>query len=269
MLLLLLASLAAGEASFQGLRVHYTNYGAGSTAVVLIHGWTCDESFWQYQVPALRARHRVITIDLPGHGRSEVPAEREMTMDNFARAIDAVLQEAGVSRAILAGHSMGTPVIRQFARLFPGKTAGLVLMDGTIFRPQDAAARQGRGQIYAGEEGGRKRLSVMRAYFGPATSPAVRQQIERVSGATAEATAVGAINGMLALAVWQDESPVRVPALAVYQGQPGVSVDYLRQLFPLLRYHRVAGTGHFLMMEKPEKVNPLLVRFVDRVFGRR
>ena len=264
-LLLLAALTSLAAASFEGRQVHYTNYGSGASAIVLIHGWTCDETFWQYQVPALRAHHRVITIDLPGHGRSEVPPEAAMTMDNFARAIDAVLREAGVDRAVLAGHSMGTPVIRQFARLFPAKTAGLILMDGTIFRPEDARSRQGRGRIYRGEEGRTMRLNVMRAYFVPATPPAVRQHIESVSRATAESTAVGAINGMLALDVWSDESPVGVPTLGVYQSQGGPSVEYLRQLFPQLEYHRIPGTGHFLMMEKPRKVNPLLLQFSHRL----
>lgn len=258
--------MLAALATFQGKPVHYTNYGTGPQAIVLVHGWTCDESFWKFQVSALRQRYRVITVDLPGHGRSAVPPEAEMTMDNFARAIDAVLQEAGVSRAILAGHSMGTPVVRQFARLFPEKTAGLILMDGTIFRPQDAATRQGRGRAYRGEAGRRLRLKVMRDYFSAATSVAVREQIERVSGATAEATAAGAIDGMLALEMWKDESPVRVPTLAVYAPASGPSIDYLRQLFPALEYHRVPGTGHFLMMEKPAKVNPLLLKFAARVF---
>lgn len=259
--LVLLATLAA---SLDGKRVHYTNHGSGASAVVLVHGWTCDESFWQYQVPALRARHRVITVDLPGHGKSEVPLEARMTMDNFARAVHAVLEEAGVTRAVLVGHSMGTPVIRQFARLYPAKTRALVLVDGTIFPPKEAAQRQGRGLIYRGEAGLRARAHAVRSYFGAATTPVLREHIERVMTGTAEATAAGAIDGMLSIDVWRDEAPVGVPTLAIYAGSSRMDEGYLRRLFPRLEFHRVAGTGHFLMMEKPVAVNRLLLDFLKR-----
>lgn len=257
--------LTLWAASLDGKKIHYTNYGAGAQAVVLVHGWTCDETFWQFQVPALKQRHRVITIDLPGHGKSEVPLEAQMTMDNFARAIHAVLDEQNVRHATLVGHSMGTPVIRQFARLFPQRTQALVLMDGTIFPPREAAGRQGRGLIYRGDAGLRARTNAVRSYFGSATTPALRQHIERVMTSTSDATAAGAIDGMLALDVWRDESPVRVPTLAIYAGSSGIQRDYLRQLFPLLEFHQVPGTGHFLMMEKPAPVNQLLLRFLQKI----
>jgi pimeloyl-ACP methyl ester carboxylesterase len=261
-MVLMLAALLA--ASLDGKKIHYTNHGSGTTAVVLVHGWTCDETFWQYQVPALKARHRVITIDLPGHGKSEVPLESQMTMNNFARAVNAVLEEEGVARAVLAGHSMGTPVVRQFARLYPAKTAALILVDGTIFPPREAAERQGRGLVYRGEGGMRKRLAAIRSYFGAATTPALREHIERVMTSTAEATASGAIDGMLAMDVWQDESPVKLPTLAVYAGTSGITPAYLRQLFPQLEFHKLAGTGHFLMMEKPARVNQLMLAFLAK-----
>jgi pimeloyl-ACP methyl ester carboxylesterase len=259
---LMLLSLTAAEVQFGGKRVHYTNHGKGREAVILVHGWTCDETFWKHQVPALAVRHRVITVDLPGHGKSEVPLEAEMTMDNFARAIHEVMRAANVTRAVLAGHSMGTPVIRQFARLFPAETRALILVDGTIFPPREAMNRQGRGLLYRGESGRKARLLAVRSYFGAATSPDVREHIERVMMNTAEATAAGAIDGMLSMNVWSDESPVNIPVLAVYAGTPGVPEEYLRKLFPRMQYHKVAGTGHFLMLEKPSTVNALIARFL-------
>ena len=53
-------------------------------------------------------------------------------MDLFARAVEAVRAAAGVDRVVLVGHSMGTPVVRQFYRLFPKKTLGLVAVDGSL-----------------------------------------------------------------------------------------------------------------------------------------
>jgi pimeloyl-ACP methyl ester carboxylesterase len=74
------------------------------------------------------ARFRVISVDLPGPGPSDAP-KSSYTMDLFAHAIDAVLNHAGVDQAVLAGHSMGTPVMRQFYRRFSKKTFSLIMVD--------------------------------------------------------------------------------------------------------------------------------------------
>ena len=69
-------AMAANDAShfapFDDGRVHYESYGAGKEAVVFIHGWTCDLTFWRGQEPVYR-NHRSLLIDLPGHGQSDKP----------------------------------------------------------------------------------------------------------------------------------------------------------------------------------------------------
>src|SRR5262249_48902304 len=110
------------------LRVHYKSLGTGKTALVLMHGWACDMTVWSDQVPSLAGKVHLILIDLPGHGKSDRP-KVEYTMDLFARAVEAVLKDAGVEQAALAGHSMGTPVARQYYRLYPKKVRALIAVD--------------------------------------------------------------------------------------------------------------------------------------------
>src|SRR5947199_9047906 len=112
-LILLLISLPLFAADLKyaksdGAKVHYESYGQGKEAIVFIHGWTCDLTFWRAQAPVY-TKHRSLLIDLPGHGLSDKP-EVPYTQERFARAVEAVMREAGVERAILVGHSMGTPV---------------------------------------------------------------------------------------------------------------------------------------------------------------
>src|SRR5687768_7051777 len=77
-------------AMLKGNRIHYKSLGDGKPAVVLVHGWSCDLTFWKEQVPALAGRVRVVLLDLPGHGKSDKP-KIEYTMDVFAKSVDAVL----------------------------------------------------------------------------------------------------------------------------------------------------------------------------------
>src|SRR5438874_5069416 len=131
----LVAQPIASESKFldvDHLKVHYTNYGKGDTALFFVHGWSCDETVWSEQAPALAEKMGVITIDLPGHGQSEKPQTIEYTMDLYVRAIDAVLSDAGVKSVVLVGHSNGTPVIRQYYRKFPAKVKALVVVEGPL-----------------------------------------------------------------------------------------------------------------------------------------
>src|SRR5438105_14036956 len=121
-LLLAAASRFASDATYDGAKVHYESYGNGTDAVVFIHGWTCDLTFWRGQAPVYEKR-RSLLIDLPGHGQSGKP-EVAYTQERFARAVEAVMRDAGVEHAVLVGHSMGGPVALTLVRLFPAKGRG-------------------------------------------------------------------------------------------------------------------------------------------------
>ena len=133
--LALAATLGAAEATYDKASVHYESYGSGTDAIVFIHGWTCDLTFWRGQAPVYQ-KHRSLLIDLPGHGASDKPAVA-YTAERFARAIEAVMRDAKVDRAVLVGHSMGGPVAFEFMRLFPDQTQAIVLVDAFI--PKGAA----------------------------------------------------------------------------------------------------------------------------------
>src|SRR5262245_45722375 len=119
------------QATLGSAKIYYMNYGEGSEALVLIHGWTQNIDAWREQIPELAKRNRVIAIDLPGHSESDKP-KTKYSMDYFARAVEAVMQHAKVNRAVLVGHSMGTPVARQFYRKYPEKTIAIVIVDGAL-----------------------------------------------------------------------------------------------------------------------------------------
>ena len=102
-LLALLAVLAivapVSAATVDGMRIQSAVAGAGNQTVILVHGWTCDSSSWDAQVPVLAARYRVITVDLPGHGKSDSPKDGKFSMDLFARAVEAVRAEANADKS--------------------------------------------------------------------------------------------------------------------------------------------------------------------------
>ena len=113
------------------VKVHYKTSGEGDIAMVFIHGFGCDVETWQKQYEAFRdsSNLQLIFVDLPGYGKSD-KAEADYSLEYFAKAIDAVLEKENVRRAIMIGHSLGTPVCRQVAFSYPAKVAALMDIDG-------------------------------------------------------------------------------------------------------------------------------------------
>ena len=82
--------------------------------------------------------------------------------------------------------------------------------------------------------------------------------------AAPEATAVGAMNATFDPSS-QSDAVLQVPALGLFAGSSGSGIQELLQpRFPNLEYQKIAGTGHFLMIEKPEEFNRLLLAFLAR-----
>ena len=248
-----------------GMRVHYLSAGKGDEALVFVHGWTCNASFWRMQTPAFEARTRVIALDLPGHGQSDKPEKVAYTMDLFARATEAVMRDAGVRRAVLVGHSMGVPVIRQFYRKYPEKTLALVLVDGGLkpFAPLSVMEQWVaplRGPNY--KEAASKFVEGMLA---PVHSEAVRAEIRATMLSAPQHVLVGAMEGMIDEAVWKEDQ-IKVPVLAVLARSPFWPPDseqVFRKIAPDLDYRMWDGVSHFLMMDKPDEFNRALADFIS------
>jgi pimeloyl-ACP methyl ester carboxylesterase len=259
-----LAAAAASAATVDGLKIHSASRGSGKATLVLVHGWTCDSSSWEGQVPELARKYRVITLDLPGHGKTPVPADGKFSMDLFARAVEAVRAEAGVDKVVLVGHSMGAPVIRQYARLYPGHVAGLVAVDGPLDMRQFPT--DFKPPVLTGAEGRKTREGMIRGMFTPQTPPALQQKILTMMLAAPEATAIGAMGSIMDPALRKNEV-TPMPALAVWAGtaQQMPKLEDARTTLPKYEQTQVVGTGHFLMMEKPEEFNRILTAFVDKL----
>jgi pimeloyl-ACP methyl ester carboxylesterase len=250
-------------AKLDGRQIHYENHGKGREAIVLIHGWTCDLGFWRGQIPDLARRGRVIAVDLPGHGRSDKP-EIAYSMELFARAVDAVLKDAGVDRAVLIGHSMGTPVARQFYRKYPKKTLGLVIVDGAL-RPfgdkkmMDSFIAPLRGPDYKVQA-----ARSIDGMMGPEVPAALREQIKTSMLSTPQHVAISAMEGMADESIWKQDK-IEVPVLAVLAKSPFWPADteqFFRSIAPNLDYQMWVGVSHFLMMEKPREFNDAVAAFL-------
>jgi pimeloyl-ACP methyl ester carboxylesterase len=266
-LLLASASLVVAQEKFAKLdttKIHYTSEGKGSEALVLVHGWGSNLDFWRAQVPELAKRARVIALDLPGHGKSDKP-ETTYSMDYFAAAIDAVMKDAKVERAVLVGHSMGTPVIRQYYRKYPQKTLALVIVDGGL-RPFGTKEQREqfmapmRGPNY--KEAGAQMFAAMSATLSAEDKARVKASFDN----TPQQVLVSAMEAMSDEALYATDK-INVPVLAILAKSPFWAPDteqFFRSLAPDLEYQMWEGVDHFLHMGKPKEFNAAVIAFLDK-----
>src|SRR5262249_43188218 len=251
---------------YDGMKVHYKSLGKGETALVFVHGWTADLTSWRYQVPAFDGKVRMVLIDLPGHGKSDKP-KIDYTMDVFAKAVDAVLADAGVKKAVLAGHSMGTPVVRQYYRRYPDKVVGLVAVDGRLQRLEIPPEQLKK--FVAQFEGPDYKATVGKFIDGMMTKDTpeeVRKHLKEAYPTAPAHVAVSAMKAMMDPAIWKDD-PIKVPVQAILAKSRFWTPEYekyVRKLAPDVDYQVLDGVGHFLMMEKPREVNALLLGFLKK-----
>ena len=262
--------------------VTYDVTGAGTPAILFIHGYSCSGNDWRLQVRDLSASHTCITMDLRGHGRSG-PASGDLTMAALAADAIALLDALKIRSAVLAGHSMGTRIALEAALQAPERVSGLVLVDGSKLEARPEAVRE---EISAAiDELGFAGWSEknMSAMFLGGLAPADREIIVQ------RAIALGAPMGLqlyenmtawdqsrLALAIKQVESPTSViqsTSILPGEARQRCFVDEAPNS-PWLDAWRNQGranivtlpqTGHFAMLEQPRQVNKIICELIKQI----
>jgi pimeloyl-ACP methyl ester carboxylesterase len=250
-------------ATLDGNKIRYYDIGNMKTrnAIVFVHGWTCNADFWRESLYAYPG-YRIIAIDLPGHGKSDKP-KLDYTMEHFARSIDAVMKKAGVRRAVLAGHSMGTPVIRQYYRIYPEKTLGIIAVDGALVTfGTSEEMKQFFDPIFINYS--ENAVKFVDSMLEPIKDASMKKTIRESMLATPEHVAVSAIKGMIDEMIWTKDQ-IKVPVLAWMAQSPFWPADIKEQfqsVAPNLDFEMRSGVSHFLMMEEPAMFNSHVKGFI-------
>lgn len=261
---------ASHFAGLDGFLIHYKSWGKETApAVILVHGYTLDMTLWRHQVPALAKTHRVITLDSPGHGESGKPRDVDYTMALYARAVEAVAKDAGISHAALVGHSMGLPVIHTVMRRGVLKVDKVVFVDGAILAPSAdpkvrAESDKFMADMLAGLNGPDYRLVLEGLYrrimtkVPTADGKAMLDNLRNID----QHMAVSTFSHLGDAEVW---APARydLPVLGLYAkvSERGVK-DWLNANYPNHTLKVWDDVDHFPQLDQPKRVNAALVEFL-------
>lgn len=245
--------------------IHYYDIGntKNKNALIFIHGWTCNADFWKDSYNAFPG-YRVIAVDLIGHGQSGKP-KAVYSMEYFAKSVEAVMRNAKVKKAVLVGHSMGTPIARQFYRLYPEKTLGIVIVDGSLV------------PFFSDEQAEQLLTAFRKDYKGTSAqfvngiiqtieSDAIKKQITDAMLTAPEHVGTSSMEGMMDKRIWANDL-IKVPVLAIMAQSPWVKADtkeVFKAIAPNLDFQLWPGVSHFLMMEKSKQFNEQVAAFVSK-----
>lgn len=146
-----------------GCPIRYGVLGEGEVTVVLTHGFRAHHLWWAAVAPLLHEKYRVIQIDLSGSGDSG--HRDQYSIDLWGQEVNAVMDDAGVDRALLVGHSLGGTSVVMAATQAPERAIGVIIMDTFIegegrYRPI-AKAGEAPVRIYESREAGEARFRLM------------------------------------------------------------------------------------------------------------
>jgi pimeloyl-ACP methyl ester carboxylesterase len=257
--------------SADGVHIEYHVYGSGDPAVVLIHGWSCDANYWRAQLDVLKAKYTTVTVNLAGHGASG-RNRTDWSMANYGEDVASVVRQIQNSRIVLVGHSMGAPVALEAARRIGDRVIGIVAVDSlkSIGQPPISAAEvEMRLKPFRADFIGRTRELVTSSFFTKdADAGFVRKVADDMSLAPPE-VAVASMVSLMKMDLAPVVAATHVPVVAINSDTTPTDEARIRKSLPTFRAIVMENTGHFLMMEKPQEFNPILLREIDAIAGSR
>ncbi|MBM4135127.1 MAG: alpha/beta fold hydrolase [Nitrospira sp.] len=266
----------------QGHRIAYLDEGQGSP-VILVHGFGGSMWQWEYQQAALSATHRLITLDLLGSGLSDKP-DIDYTPEEMVAFLTAFMDALDLSRASLVGNSMGGALVIGMTLAHPERVDRLVLIGGLPDHVQEKlTGRLTKRAIQTDAPVWLIRLGNW--LLGRGVTEAVLKEIvydqSRLTPAVIERAyrnrqRPGLIPPLMAqaraLPLWEEGFAKRLrdigrPTLVLWGAEdqvfpPQVGQD-MASVIPGSTFELLLKAGHIPQWERPDLVNPLLLRFLQ------
>lgn len=253
-----------------GTPIVYDVRGAGDVALVFIHCWACDRTFWREQLDAFAPGYRVVSMDLAGHGASG-HSRTVWSLDGLADDVAAVVTDLGLERLVLVGHSMGGPVALLAASRLGGRAEAVICADALHDIGMEITQAMVDPMLtpFEADYAGTMRQMVT-AMFPEGADTALVEWVSTKGAQADTAATLGLIrdypNLDLATAMAAAGVPVRcINAAPRPPAGPVTTIDDNRQYgdFDAVLMDSV---GHYLMLERPAAFN---ARLLDILAGLR
>jgi len=258
---------------FRNGRIHYRDQGRGMT-IILVHGHLETSEIWRSFAGKLAEKFRVISIDLPGHGKSDIFGEVH-TLEFMATVVRDLIESLGTERIFLIGHSMGGYVTMAFVDLYPDMLTGYCLFHSHPLADSTEVVMKRKLDINTVRAGGKNKLipvSIPKMFADQnlqTFSDAIQRSMKIASSVPADGI-VAVLKGMMArpsrLYLMEEG---RVPCLWLL----GAMDNYIdcEQIQTKVRLpgnaevHILNGSGHMGFIEEEERSLEIVAEFAGKL----
>jgi len=256
--------------SADNVHIEYRVYGHGDPAVLLVHGWACDENYWHAQLEALKPHYTVVTLNLAGHGASG-GNRTDWSIANYAQDVVAVARELPNPQLVLVGHSMGADVALAATPLLGERVIGVVAVEAlrSVGEPP-LTARDIERKVapFSADFVGTTRNFVSSSLFEPGADPALVQKVAYNMSLRPPAVAVPSMRALLQMDLAGLLPAIHVPVYAINSDLLPTDAARIRRALPDFHLDVLDHTGHFLILEAPARFNPLLLQDLQAITQR-
>ena len=241
--------------SADGVSIVYSASGAGEPALLFIHGGLADRSFWDAQLKAFASTHRVIALDLAGHGESGAN-RKKWGIPEFGADVKAVADTEKLKRMVIFGNSLGGPVAIEAALLMPGRVVGVVGVDtfqSLDYKIAPEEARQ-RAEAFRKDFAGSVK-AMTQALFHPDADPAIMADAEQRMAKTSPDAAYALFLGLAGYDPAASARKLTVPLRAINGDLYPTDLSGVRKIKPDFDAVVMKHMGHYPMLERPEEFN--------------
>lgn len=254
------------------IQLAYVDSGGPGTPVLLVHAAYLSKQAWEAQWTALSAHHRVIAVDLRGHGESSAgiwPFSISLVAEDLAGLLDAL----GIRRAHVCGHSLGGMAALHLALQHPDRVRSLVLVDTTA-SVQSTVIQAVTAQLawpVIALTGIRRQATLMTRALAPNDQTLQRTLLRQILTFEDRPEAYRVIwDAMMSFELLADLPRITCPTLILIGGRHPVTHGQARRLqagLPDAELRVIPRAGHLVTMEQPAVVNDLLLRFWNERSG--
>lgn len=262
---------------------------SGRDPLIFIHGLSGCWQNWLEQIPHFARDRRVIAVDLPGFGQSEMPAE-EISISGYADAIDALMQQLGIDSAQVVGNSMGGFIGAEVAIQHPARVERLVLVAAAGLSIESVRTERTKGLRHRAENvvfftlghiASRSHQVALRRRLRAALLLLVAAHPARLPGPLAAQQVLGsgrpgfsdALEAMCRYPLRDRLELISCPTFIIWGDKdrlvPVKDAALFEQLIPNSRKIVYEDTGHVSMMERPARFNEDVRAFLEEAPGER
>jgi pimeloyl-ACP methyl ester carboxylesterase len=265
------------KVSINGVELAYRDEspaGAAGAPIVFLHAFPLNQTMWDEQAQALRAKRRVVTFDWRGFGESAIGAD-ETTMDRFADDLAALLKHLGIDRAIICGLSMGGYAAFAFYRKYARLVSALILADTRATADTDEGKQARRDLAALARKSGPSALveTMTSRLLGETTLRDKPQIVERVRLMIESNTGEGIARASLAMAARSDSTDllerIDCPALVIVGAEdkltPPSEAEKMSGAIGAARFEIISGAGHLPNIERPDDFNLAITKFLEEL----